>query len=279
MRNGPRGLAAAVACAAVLGAAPLPAPAAPAASPGVRVTLTTANVQNVLTRAQARADIRRATASSSVVLLQEMWRRRVTRLVPPGWGVWHPAQPVRGCRDNAVIWDRRVWSLGPHHGVRLHWADLVGNCAAVAVLVHRGTGLRLPVIGVHLLPHVEVAGHPRKLPRLVPFHRSLDRVFTQANTTWEHYGQVIVGGDWNVDWVADWRVRSGVFPWRHFHQVFDSNWGQLPWTAPTHAGGRRIDTWWWSDRPGLRIVNAATLGRTWSDHNFVQATFRVPLVR
>lgn len=241
--------------------------------------MTTANVRNILPAWQARADIRRATTGASVVLLQEMWNRRVTRLVPPGWDVWHPSRPVSGCRDNAVIWDRRVWRLGDHHGVRIHWADLVGNCAAAAVLVHRGSGLRLPLIGVHLLPHVEVAGHPRHLWRVRPFHRSVDRVLGKAQAMWANRGLVLVGGDWNVDWPRDHQVQARPFPYRHFHQAFDSNWGQLPWTRATHAGGRRIDTWWWSDRPGLRALSSATLVHTWSDHNFVRVAFQVPDVR
>jgi endonuclease/exonuclease/phosphatase (EEP) superfamily protein YafD len=243
----------------------------------VRVTLTTANVQASLSAAQARADLARATAGrTTVALVQEMWPRNVARLAPAGWGSWHPNRPVSGCRDNAVLWDRAVWRLGSHHAVRLHWAALVGNCAAVAVLVHRRTGLRLPVIGVHLLPHVEVAGRPRDLPRLVPFHRSVDRVLALARAVWANRGRVIVAGDWNVDWPADHRVLARPFPYRHFFPSFDSNWGQLPWTRPTH-GSRRIDTVWASETRGLRWLDSDTLGRTWSDHRFVRVTLRVPI--
>jgi endonuclease/exonuclease/phosphatase (EEP) superfamily protein YafD len=144
----------------------------------------------------------------------------------------------------------------------------------VAVLVHRRTGLRLPVVGVHLLPHVEVAGRPRDLWRLVPFHRSVDRVQELARAIRANRGRVLVGGDWNVDWPRDNQVQARPFPYRHLHGFLDSNWGRLPWTRPTH-GNRRIDTWWWSERSGLRAVDSDTLGRTWSDHRFVRISFRV----
>ena len=256
-----------------LGAAPTPVPVAP----GVRVTVTTANVKASLPRWQARADIRRATAgATSVVLAQEMWPRNVRRLAPAGWGSWHPDRPVPGCRDNAVLWDRAVWRLGNHRGHRLHWAALVGNCAAVAILVHRRTGLRLPVVGVHLLPHVDANGHPRPLPRLVPFHRSVDRTLALALALWERRGLVLVGGDWNVDWSDDHRVSARPFPSRHFRPHFDSNWGRLPWTRPTH-GHRRIDTLWWSESRGLWPLDSDTLRGTWSDHNFVRVSLRAPV--
>ena len=259
-----------------------PAPAVTAAAPApVTVTVTTANVKVTLGPAQARADVARATGSSSVVLLQEFWKRRAASYVPAGWNVFHPSTPTAGCRDNAIAWRRDTWRLVRGYGFRVHYvAGLVGNCVAVAILEHRTTGQLLPVIGVHMLPHVEVAGHPRDLPRVFTYHAAIDRLYTRANLVWEKRGRVLLGGDWNVDGPADGRVRSGLFPWRHFHSLFDSAWGTLPATAPT-LGRRRIDGFWWSDNadvPGaahVRPVAARTVRGTYSDHNFERVTFRL----
>ena len=252
------------------------APVAPASSTApapLRVTVTTANVRNIVTASQARADVRRAIVGSSVVLLQEMWHRRVSGLVPASWGVFHPSTPVGGCRDNAIVWDRSVWRLVHAYGYRVHYVrGLVGNCVAVAILKHRGTGRLLPVIGVHTLPHVEVSGRPRPLPRVRTYHASIDRIRDRGNRVTAVRGSVLIGGDWNVDYPADRRVQARPFPWRHFHAAFDSQWGTLPRTLPT-LGSRRIDGFWWSANGTIRPIASRTIRGTYSDHNFVRTTY------
>lgn len=265
-------LAAVLAASLSLLAPPASSSSAPAP---LRVTVTTANVRNIVTTSQARADVRRAIDRSSVVLLQEMWHRRVTGLVPASWGVFHPSTPVGGCRDNAIVWDRSVWRLVRGYGFRLHYVSgLVGNCAAVAILEHRTTGRILPAIGVHLLPHVEVAGRPRPLPRVRTYHASIDRIRDRAAGVTSRRGSVLIGGDWNVDYPADRRVQSRPFPFRHFHAAYDSQWGVLPRTLPT-LGSRRIDGFWWSANGTIRPIASRTIRGTYSDHNFVRTTLEL----
>lgn len=249
----------------------------PVASPGVRFTVTTANVQVVLGPVGARADLALAARRSSVVLAQENWGRQVAQLAPTGWSAYQPARPVPGCRGNATMWRRAVWRLGGHWAALLHRSELGNRCATVTVLVHRQTGVRVPFVNVHLLPGVDANGHPRPRPvRVATFHRSVHRVLDVARSLRSRFRLAVIGGDWNVDWPDDHRVRAYPFPYRHLWRAWNSNWGKLPWTRPTH-GSRRIDQVWWNERRGVWPVRSRTVGHTRSDHRFLRVTIRVPV--
>lgn len=260
--------------ASIIGLGPAPAlaadnpPASALGNAGVRVIIVTANVHKDLGPRAARHDFRIATGGAvSVVLSQENWHRRPARLFPAGWAVFRTGTPVPGCRGTIVAWKGRTWAR------TAAWARFLGGkqCATVAVLRHRATGRLVPFVSVHLIPHVEVNGHPRPLPdRIRLYHRQLDNTRALGARLRDRYGRAIIGGDWNVDWPDDRRVGAWPFPFVHLRPRWDCNWGKLPWTRPTH-GHRRIDAVWWTERT-VRPVSSATRARTYSDHNFVRVT-------
>lgn len=264
----------------------LPAPATGAqalfppvgAAPVVRVVITTANVRASLSPAQARADMRRATAHSTIVAGQEYWPRAAGRFAPRGWRVFHPARPLAACRDLATFYRADTWQRLRGHAIVM---DRLGfptpsRCTSVLVLRHRATGLVLPVVNVHMLPHVDLAGHPRPLPlRVAAYARGMARVTWLATEVRDRYGVALVAGDWNVSYPADRRVQWSGFPYAHLAAHWDTHWAQLPMTGPTHAGGRRIDSVWWSESRRVTPVHSRTIRGTWSDHNFVRLVIRV----
>jgi endonuclease/exonuclease/phosphatase (EEP) superfamily protein YafD len=145
----------------------------------------------------------------------------------------------------------------------------------VVILRHRATGLRLPLLDVHMTSHVEVAGRARTCcpDRVAAYGRAMGRVTELGGQLRRRYGRAIIGGDWNVDWPADHRVQSRVFPYAHLWRTWDTHWAKLPATGPTH-GSRRIDALWWTER-SIRPVDSDTLRRTASDHNFIRLTVRL----
>lgn len=277
--NRPRGLLVLVSLAAlVLPPHQVTAREATPAPRGFVFTVTTANVQVGLGPVGSRADLALAARRSSVVLAQENWGRQVAQLVPTGWSAYQPARPVPGCRGNATAWRRDVWRLGGHWARLLHRSELGNRCATVTVLVHRQTGARVPFVNVHLLPGVDANGHPRPRPvRVALYHQAVDRIVALGRYLRDtRRGLAVVGGDWNVDWPDDHRVRARPFPYRHLWRAYDSNWGKATWTRPTH-GSRRIDTVWWAERRGVWPVRSRTVGGTRSDHRFLRVTLRLPV--
>lgn len=273
--------------AAALLAAAIPVaavPAGPALTAGVlprapAVTITTANVQVDLPLWKARADLKRARSAATVVVAQEMWHRNVARLIPHSWATFQPARPWKACRGNTISWRQDTWRKLASWAITLHRSTVIASgtrCASVAVLRHRQTGKILPVVGLHMIPHVEVAGHPRQLPlRLQLYRQALETARAQAARLRDRFGAALLAGDWNVDYWADRRVQYRGFPYAWLHQRWDTHWAKLARTRATH-GSRAIDAIWWSEGPRqLTPLDGDTLGRTFSDHSFVRLTLRL----
>lgn len=248
-------------------------PRAPQAT--ARVVVTTANIFLGLPPARARADIRRAAERSTIVAGQEMGGRRASAFAPRGWRAFQPARPA--CRELATWWKAETWALVRTRVRVLVISDIIPSatrCATVVVLRHRATGLRLPVVNIHMVPHVEVNGHPRA-NRLVPlFARDLVLIRRIAAAARDRWGLALLAGDWNVDYPDDRRVQWWGFPYARLHERWDTHWGKLPMTGPTHER-RRIDAVWWSESRRIRPVDSTTIRRTWSDHNFVRVALSI----
>jgi hypothetical protein len=240
-----------------------------------RIDVTTANVRTGIGGRRARLDVARAARRATIVAAQEMWHRRPGEVAPPGWRGFQPTGPIGACRGNMTLWRRDVWRRGNAYAYVLNRSTLfpyAPTCATVVILRNRATGLVVPIVNVHLIPHVEVAGRPRNLPaRIALYRHDMDRVARRATLIAARRGRVIVGGDWNVDYSADRRVRFSAFPYAHLWRRFDTHWAKLAPTGPTH-GSRRIDALWWSEAGGFRPVDSDTIRHTYSDHNFVRLT-------
>ncbi len=269
-----------VVLAVVAGALIVPAPVPSSAAPVVPdpVVVTTANIHRAIARWKARADVRRAATRGDVVLTQENRRRRADDLAPPGWTAYAPRRPS-ACRENVVYWDASRFRRLVSRTVVLYprrTFPASRRCASVVVLEDRRSGIVVPVVSVHMIPHVEIAGRPRPLPlRISIYHRSLDRLVRVLRTVQRNRGIVIVGGDWNVDYLADRRTRSRPFPFRHLAPwMTNQNAPEFGRDAPT-LGPRRIDSVWISESPRIRILESSTIKRTFSDHSFARVRLRL----
>lgn len=245
----------------ILGLVPVHADATP---PPVTV-VTTANIRVDLPLPKARVDLAYAAQGSDVVLTQEMAGRDARKIAPHGYATYQPGGPYM-CGENAVYW--RTTRFTPV--ARTYQVLAVGpvglpartRCVTIVRLRDQRTGKTSRYLDTHLYPHVEKGGHPRNLPRVQVYARAMRHLSaiigrSRIDTT--------VGGDWNVDWFADRRVRWHGFPYAHLNRRFDANWQYHRGTGS--LGTRRVDTVWFDH---TRFLWSRTLPRTWSDHRFVR---------
>jgi hypothetical protein len=242
------------------------------------VVVTTANIHRTMPRRQARADIARAARAGDVVLTQENRRRRAGDLAPNGWTAYAPRHPS-ACRENVVYWDPGRFRRVVERRVVLYprrTFPASRRCASVVVLEDRRSGIVVPVVSVHMIPHVERAGRPRRLPtRIRIYHRTLDRLVRVLATVEARRGIVVVGGDWNVDYAADRRIRSRPFPYAHLSPgMTNQHAPEFGRDAPTY-GSRRVDSVWISESPRIRILDSSTIKGTFSDHSFARVRLRI----
>lgn len=223
------------------------------------LALTTQNVQAGLPPAQARHDIRQAAAGSSVVLAQEMGRRVAPRFAPPGWGWAHFGGLRRG--DCAAYWNRAQWRLVRTWPTQLTFATLPlgrGHRWALTTIL-RGvgirSGIRLAVVCVHQITHA--------LDRQPTYRYGTHRLALLLARLATHHRYVAVGGDWNMPYPQDHRLRLSGFPARVLPAQGLA--GRAP-AAPTGPKGGRVD-YWYTQRPGLAAIGGAVLRGTYSDHD------------
>jgi endonuclease/exonuclease/phosphatase family metal-dependent hydrolase len=239
------------------------------------LVVATQNVQVGMPAYQARHDITRAAVGADVVVLQEMGGRRVAAgFTPAGFRCW---QALSGpAREVPVCWRASRFAEIAAHTTLLHRSDLFPSAtraASTVVLRDRTTGRLWPVVDVHMIPHIEVGGRLRQLPRRALAVLALSRIDALADRLTARYGRVIIGGDFNIDATADHRVRQPACLWyrmNHGPTNYDTAWNTLPRTGPT-LGRRRIDYVWWP-KAAATAVRSATIGGTYSDHQLVRVT-------
>jgi endonuclease/exonuclease/phosphatase family protein len=149
---------------------------------------------------------------------------------------------------------------------------------------HLPSGRNLVHVNTHPNSHIDDAGHPYDLPRTRDaedhFARILQLVRNKAGEA-----QVVVTGDFNVDYVDDKRVQYGKFP----YTVLEERQGALPGlrssysrvglpTLGTH-GNRRIDyVYAWVRTPETRVMDLEehyVLTGQKSDHDALVARVRM----
>lgn len=248
-----------------------PAPAPVVATSTTTYTATTQNVRVTLGKTRAAHDIRRALDGSDLLLTQEMGGRHATRFAPAGIGVMQP--PDRAARELAIYYRRSQLEAVGSFPILFHASRLFRSAtryALVAVFRTRTAPSRcLVAVDVHMIPHIERAGHPRALPRRTLVRRALDRLAAFVHTYRRGCG-LLIGGDWNVDGYADRRVRSPVFPYAHLAPLgLRSSWAVFH--ARDTLGSRSVDGFYLA---GIRPLALRVLVGTYSDHNGVRLRFR-----
>lgn len=232
----------------------------------VPLVVTTLNVHETLGPARARHDLARAYVGSDLVLTQEMGRRRARDLIPDRFGVWQP----RDAAQLAVAWRRSTLTFRGGVILLAHRSHLFRSATryALAARFRTPAGRCLVAVDVHSIPHVEINGHPRRLPRITLVQKFTTRL--RAFSTVVRAGcALIIGGDWNVDGYADRRVRYRYFPAVQLGAL-DSTWGLFPGRRGT-LGARSVDGFYLDrlDALGFRVV-----GGTYSDHDAARVWVR-----
>lgn len=195
-----------------------------APSPGVRVPMvarvavpesparvTTYNTLKSRTGAAVHRDLLRLAGRSDVIVLQETARRSWVTAVP-GFVAVRASGAGAG---RPILFRAARYELAARGTVLAQWFPIHRRSTWVR-LFDRMTGRPLTVVDYHGLPHVELAGHPRALPRVAAYARSLARLAALLGVL---PGPLIVGGDWNVNRWSDRRVRWHGFPaaWQARH--------------------------------------------------------------
>jgi endonuclease/exonuclease/phosphatase family metal-dependent hydrolase len=229
--------------------------------------VTTQNVRYTLTPAQARYDITRATHNSDVVLLQEMANRRVH---VPGFGVWRGPGRARAV---PVLWRRSATRLVRARAVLLHRSELCDSCTRYATVARFRTssGACLRVINVHLVPGIQTrAGYLKISPRA--------RLAAQAVAVIQRLAlgapgcPTLVGGDWNMGYFRDARVRDPRGPVVHMRAAgYLAQWPALPGDRPTRKTCY-LDTLWMRQAQ-VKPLWQQVAGGTFSDHQRVRLAF------
>lgn len=149
---------------------------------------------------------------------------------------------------------------------------------------HIPSGRHVNHVNSHLNAHIDDNGHPYDLPRTVDAEKHI-RMIRDVAATRAGHGQVVVSGDFNVDYEDDKRVQYARFPYTVLEERqaggaipgLRSGYSQHGVTSlPTH-GNRRIDyIYEWvrvADHRLMRMTNHYVVNGTNSDHNGVVAAF------
>ena len=205
------------------------------------LVVTTQNVQLGMTPAHVRHDIRHAAEYSSVVMTQEMFYRHAARYAPPGWGTAHWIGRPRG--DCAVYWDRDRWRLVGSYVVPITWATFPRGHRTALVTVLRGHGVTVGAVCVHMFTHT--------LFRPLAWGNGVRRVSALAARLRARWGHVVIGGDWNRNWLDRPRIGPRFVSARS--------------PADTGPKGGRPDFVYWAG--ARRTAPVRVIRGTYSDHN------------
>lgn len=260
--------AAAILAAAALAVTLTPAPAA---QPATRTYVaTTLNERNDVGPVRAESDLRRAARGSDLLFTQENSRRRVATMLPSSFDVVQPADEPRSL---ALAWRRSAFTRLGSFPILLSRSTLFDSASrdALAVMLRptAAPSTCLVAVVVHLIPHIEVGGRPRELPRKRLVAREIRRLAAFLQTVASRCS-VLVGGDWNIDGYADRRIRDPIFPAARLSAIrYSSSWA-LPKRRPT-LGNRYVDGFYFRH---VSPISARTLIGFYSDHNASRLTIR-----
>jgi endonuclease/exonuclease/phosphatase family metal-dependent hydrolase len=233
------------------------------------LVVTSQNVRVTLGPTQARHDVTAAAAGADLVMLQEFNHRRAVRFTPVGFSTWQGPWGPRA--ETPLMWRTSSLSLLAARTVLLHRSQLFPSAtryATVARFSIRRSGHCLLVVNVHLVPHIEKSGYLTHAPRAALVRRAMAVIAGLARGA--PRCTALVGGDWNVDYWRDARVRQPAMPYATMRAVgYRAQWSALRNGRPT-LGRRYVDTLW-SRHAGLAWQQVR--GHTYSDHQQVRLGF------
>ena len=149
---------------------------------------------------------------------------------------------------------------------------------------HLPSGRKVNHINSHLNAHIDDNGSPYDLPRTTDAEKHI-RMIRDLAVDRSTQGQVVVSGDFNVDYQDDKRVQYSRFPYTVLEERqaagaipgLRSGYSQMGVTNQATHGSRRIDyIYEWVRVPSSRLMemtNHYVVDGTRSDHNGVVAAF------
>ncbi|NHA70105.1 endonuclease/exonuclease/phosphatase family protein [Phycicoccus flavus] len=247
------------------------------------------NIYSGLSATDFKTDFRTITERADMVGLQEVQGRRDfldTWGKNNGWWVWTPAPAY--ATEVAVLAKKSAFDRIDKGTIFV--CDTGGSGTPPppryitwAKYVHLKSGRRITHINNHLNAHIDNDGHPYDLPRTDDAEKHL-RMIRDLVHDKKDGGQVVVTGDFNVDYEDDKRVRYGNFP----YTVLENRQGSLPGLRSSYSrigvtglptlGRRRVDyVYGWIRVPESRVMDFDghhyVLDGTKSDHNAIVARF------
>lgn len=139
----------------------------------------------------------------------------------------------------------------------------------------RGTGTTFTVINNHILPSINIKGHPdRTKPGRLRLYRTQMSALLALVDRFRAFGPVMATGDFNIDARADARVKDPSDPYvlMRQHDLY-SNWHTLGFASASTQGHRYIDYVWGTRSKGAVAVAQKVLPKYGSDHSPVLVTF------
>lgn len=259
----------------------------------------TANLYVGMSPARALGDVNRLAADSAIIGMNEVSRPRAGLLRSwaashPGWWFFSPTSPTNEYQGlNAVLVDTKVFKVldqGVLFGSRSSMTGYKINSRWITwvLLEHKQSRTRVSWVQTHMDAAVDDRGRPRSgSGRRVRNNVDYMRVLQSTVERLSQAGEVIVGGDWNVDASTDHSVQHSSFPYAVIQgrgsdatlPGLRSIYTELGIKGPSTSHGRWIDyLLTWKRPPAQRVLTVRDyriLSPVNSDHNPVQAIFRI----
>lgn len=237
------------------------------------ITVVTANLlRSISTEAFKESLESLLKTDADLIGLQEVGARRRILETLPGWDVWMPDHPRAS--QEAILYRKGIKLRGA--GARKmidgttqypeRWATWVEVEHRERSVVH---------INTHCIPHVDLGGKPRDLPRVKANTQHLVRLGLLYRTL-ANRGTAFVTADFNVDYRRDRIIRDRRFPYAQLTRrglCCSYETMGLPRTG-TH-GKRRLIDHVWHEQDATPIAQKV-LPRLASDHRPVLVKFKLP---
>ncbi|MGH3729137.1 MAG: hypothetical protein ACRDTU_10330 [Micromonosporaceae bacterium] len=249
------------------------------------------NIKWDLSREAFLADLNLITSRAGMVGLNEV---REKRAVLENWAErngWHLYAPdPAAASSEALLAKKSVYSVISRNSTFV--CDINPGELPVPKYLnwvryqHKASGRSIYHINLHAVSGIDNAGHPRDLPRTKCAEKHF-RMVRDLAADKSRYGQVVVTGDLNVDYVNDRQVRYQNFPFVVLDERDRAD--AIPGLRSSYSlhgvkgtgthGTRHIDyAYFWKRQPERRrlwMIDYAIVGGTNSDHNGIVAKFSI----
>ncbi|MFG3715725.1 endonuclease/exonuclease/phosphatase family protein [Micromonospora sp. NPDC047730] len=265
-------------------------PASPAAAANVPFNVATLNIYNGLSQADFVSDLQLITSRADLVGLNEVGNRKAFLqdwAAANGWWLYAP-EPTQAAAE-ALLARKSMFDVLEKGSIFVCDTNGPGEVPPARYnnwvrYRHKQSGRSVFHINAHLNASIESNGRPEDLPRTRCAEQQIQDIKNLAASKKDH-GQVVVSGDFNIDFSADRAYGYEKFPWK----VFEAN--SLPNLRSSYNlygergtgthGNRHIDyIYFWKrleEHQVIWMTDYNIVDGTKSDHNGVVATLAIAL--